>query len=89
MQCASAQAMPGHKWVFTNGDRKHAERCLRLLGLDDCFEVCRQGWFVCRTRLDDFSLTGVAGLKGRSSAQDMLQGLKVLNLRFRVRISSG
>ena len=31
--------MPGRKFVFTNGDRTHAQRCLRLMGLDDCFEV--------------------------------------------------
>ena len=43
--------MPGRKWVFTNGDRKHAERCLRLLGLEDCFEVC-----YARSRLSDASI---------------------------------
>ena len=26
-------------YVFTNGDRKHAEICLRLMGITDCFQV--------------------------------------------------
>ena len=26
-------------YVFTNGDRKHAEICLRLMGIADCFKV--------------------------------------------------
>ena len=26
-------------YVFTNGDRKHAEICLRLLGIAQCFKV--------------------------------------------------
>ena len=26
--------------VFTNADRAHAERCLELMGIADCFEVC-------------------------------------------------
>ena len=26
-------------YVFTNGDRKHAEICLRLMGITDCFKV--------------------------------------------------
>lgn len=26
-------------YVFTNGDRKHAEICLRLMGVTDCFKV--------------------------------------------------
>lgn len=33
-----AQALPGRKWVFTNSDRRHAETCLRLLGIEDCFD---------------------------------------------------
>ena len=26
-------------YVFTNGDRKHAEICLRLMGIANCFKV--------------------------------------------------
>eukprot|EP00249_Psilotum_nudum_P005809 c19230_g1_i1 orf=429-1226(+) len=35
-------SMPQRKWVFTNSDRKHAHKVLRILGLEDCFEgvVC-------------------------------------------------
>lgn len=33
------QQIPLPKYVFTNGDRKHAEICLRLLGITDCFKV--------------------------------------------------
>jgi len=31
-------AVPLPKWVFTNADRMHAERCLQLMGIRDCFE---------------------------------------------------
>ena len=34
------QAVAVPKWVFTNADVKHAERCLDLLGIRDCFQVC-------------------------------------------------
>ena len=46
------QAMPGRKWVFTNADRKHAQTCLRLLGIEDCFEVGfrASGASLCHTR---------------------------------------
>lgn len=27
------------RFVFTNADDKHAQRCLELLGITDCFEV--------------------------------------------------
>lgn len=30
--------MPVRKFVFTNADRKHAQCCLSLLGLSDCFQ---------------------------------------------------
>ncbi len=33
------QAIQQPKWVFTNADRLHAERCLSLLGIADLFEV--------------------------------------------------
>jgi len=33
-------SIPMPKYVFTNADKKHAETCLRLLGIDDLFEVC-------------------------------------------------
>lgn len=33
------QQIPLPKYVFTNGDKKHAEICLRLLGIADCFRV--------------------------------------------------
>ena len=33
------QQIPLPKYVFTNGDQKHAEICLRLLGITDCFKV--------------------------------------------------
>ena len=40
------------KYVFTNADRKHAQICLDLLGIADCFEVSSR---LCR---DDFTLPG-------------------------------
>lgn len=33
------QLVPVPKWAFTNADIRHAERCLGLLGIRDCFEV--------------------------------------------------
>jgi len=30
--------IPLRKWIFTNADTKHAEICLRIMGLTDCFE---------------------------------------------------
>ena len=36
---AAIAALPGRRLVFTNGDRKHAERVLRKLELDDLFEA--------------------------------------------------
>mmetsp|Transcript_33467 Transcript_33467/g.85503 ORF Transcript_33467/g.85503 Transcript_33467/m.85503 type:complete len:251 (+) Transcript_33467:180-932(+) len=31
-------SIPLSKWIFTNADHKHAEICLNLLGLQDCFQ---------------------------------------------------
>lgn len=31
-------AIPHHRWVFTAATREHAVRCLRRLGIEDCFE---------------------------------------------------
>merc|ERR1719247_493759 len=31
-------AIPRHRWVFTAATREHAVRCLRRLGIEDCFE---------------------------------------------------
>ena len=31
--------LPFPKYIFTNADIKHAERCLGLLGIRDCFKV--------------------------------------------------
>ena len=36
---AAIAALPGRRLVFTNGDRRHAERVLRKLELDDLFEA--------------------------------------------------
>ncbi len=33
------RAVPLPKWVFTNADTAHAERCLDLLGVRDCFQA--------------------------------------------------
>ena len=35
---AAIKALPGRKFIFTNGDRKHAERAARQLGILDHFE---------------------------------------------------
>ena len=32
--------LPQQRWVFTNSDRKHAERVLDALGIADCFTGC-------------------------------------------------
>jgi pyrimidine 5'-nucleotidase len=31
------QALPARKWIFTNADINHAERVVRALGVEDCF----------------------------------------------------
>jgi pyrimidine 5'-nucleotidase len=31
-------SIPGRRWVFTNSDAPHANRVLRALGIQDCFE---------------------------------------------------
>ena len=36
---ALLQSIPLPKYVFTNADRAHAERCLRLMGITDLFQV--------------------------------------------------
>ena len=40
---AAIQALPGRKFIFTNGDRRHAERTARQLGIldhfDDIFDI--------------------------------------------------
>ena len=36
---AAIAALPGRRLVFTNGDRRHAERVLAKLGIDDLFEA--------------------------------------------------
>ncbi|GJP52897.1 hypothetical protein CLOM_g12060 [Closterium sp. NIES-68] len=33
------ESLPHRKIVFTNADRAHASRCLRVLGLEGCFDV--------------------------------------------------
>ena len=33
------ESLPQPKWIFTNGDIRHAERCLACLGIRHCFEV--------------------------------------------------
>jgi FMN phosphatase YigB (HAD superfamily) len=33
------QGIPLPKFIFTNADRKHADRCLGLMGVADLFEV--------------------------------------------------
>jgi len=38
-------AIPQKRWVFTAATREHAERCLRRLGVEDCFE----GIIACST----------------------------------------
>ncbi len=35
------QSIPLPKYVFTNADQAHADRCLRLMGIADLFEVGR------------------------------------------------
>jgi putative hydrolase of the HAD superfamily len=37
---AVLQAIPAQKFIFTNADTKHAERVLRVLELEDCFDGC-------------------------------------------------
>ena len=32
------QTIPADKYVFTNADKKHTEKCLELTGLTDCFK---------------------------------------------------
>ena len=39
---AALKSIPLLKWVFTNGDIKHAETCLRHLGLDQGIFAVRQ-----------------------------------------------
>jgi pyrimidine 5'-nucleotidase len=31
-------SLPQKRWIFTNADRNHASRVLKILGLDDCFD---------------------------------------------------
>lgn len=44
---ASIRALPGRKFIFTNGDRNHAERTARQLGIldhfDDIFDIVAAG----------------------------------------------
>lgn len=56
-----AQALPGRKWVFTNGDRRHAQTCLSLLGIEECFEVrqTRGGDHVARHIMPIAQRTGI------------------------------
>lgn len=35
---ALLDSIPLPKHIFTNADRRHAERCLSLLGIRDCFD---------------------------------------------------
>ena len=45
---AAISALPGRKYVFTNGSRRHAERVTRKLGLDhlfdDLFDIAAAGY---------------------------------------------
>lgn len=50
------------KFVFTNADSKHAETCLRLLGIADLFQVRRLAAVPDATQYISFRLDGV-GLK--------------------------
>ncbi len=44
---AAIHALPGRKFIFTNGDRRHAERTARALGIldhfDDIFDIIAAG----------------------------------------------
>ena len=44
---AAIRALPGRKFIFTNGDRRHAERAARQLGIldhfDDIFDIVAAG----------------------------------------------
>lgn len=44
---AAIRALPGRKFIFTNGDRRHAERTARQLGIldhfDDIFDIVAAG----------------------------------------------
>lgn len=39
LQAQMLRSVPVPKWVFTNADVKHAERCLDRMGIRDCFQV--------------------------------------------------
>ena len=38
------QSIPHKKWIFTNSDRNHADRVLKLLGIEDLFEGIFDVW---------------------------------------------
>ena len=44
---AAIRRLPGRKFIFTNGDRRHAERTARQLGIlehfDDIFDIVAAG----------------------------------------------
>jgi len=83
--------IPHRRWVFTAATHEHASRCLRLLGIEDCFE----GIIACSSK-DVFEKAGyvskhdprcfevamdVAGVKRDEAAKCMLLDDSASNLK--------
>lgn len=84
-------AIPHKRWVFTAATREHAERCLRRLGVEDCFEgiiacstteVFKKAGFVSKhdPKCFEFAMD-VAGVPRDQAAKCMLLDDSASNLK--------
>jgi pyrimidine 5'-nucleotidase len=70
-------SMPLRRWVFTNSDVDHAQRVLKILGVEDCFEGIIDVWAMepyCKPQREAYQraleLAGSAGPQGCALIDD-------------------
>ncbi len=77
------RALPGRKFIFTNGDRRHAERTARQLGIldhfDDIFDIVAAGLTPKPARATYDKFVGLHRVDGAHAAmfEDLARNLEV------------
>ncbi|MFZ1680460.1 MAG: pyrimidine 5'-nucleotidase [Rhizobiaceae bacterium] len=80
---AAIHALPGRKFIFTNGDRRHAERTARALGIldhfDDIFDIIAAGLMPkpAQVSYDLFLAAHGVDPKGAAMFEDLARNLAV------------
>ena len=80
---AAIRQLPGRKFIFTNGNRTHAERTARQLGIldhfDDIFDIIAAGLTPKPARRDLRAVPGLHGVNGPNAVmfEDLARNLAV------------